>query len=117
VSVVLVRLKDILCCGIYVTPRQDTVATFGRRTNSLHARKRRPYLILHVALPRMPSTVSSKDKLGIALEQWTQGSIIALVLLPFSLGLVGKASQQSTATQQTCLFGKLLSKLFPPNQS
>ena len=43
VSVVLVRLKDILCCGIYVTPRQDTVATFGRRTNSLHARKRRPF--------------------------------------------------------------------------
>jgi hypothetical protein len=67
VSVVLVRLKDRLCFGVYVTPRQDTVATFGRRTNSLHARKRRPCLILHVALPRMPNTVSSKDKLGIAL--------------------------------------------------
>jgi hypothetical protein len=42
VSVVLVRLKNILCCGIYVTPRQDTVATFGRRINSPYARKRRP---------------------------------------------------------------------------
>lgn len=43
VSVVLVRLEDILCCGIYETPRQDTVTTFGRRINSLYARKRRPF--------------------------------------------------------------------------
>lgn len=75
VPVGLGRLKDILYCGIYVTLRQGVVDMFGKRTNSLYARKRRPYSILSVALS----------------------------------GLVGKALQRSTAMQQTCLFGKLLS--------
>ena len=69
--VVLIRLKNVLCCGMYLTSRQDTVDTFEKRINSLYARKRRLYLKLLVALSGMLNTVSSKDRLSIASEQWT----------------------------------------------